>query len=443
MQQHANCYESATNPLHYTDNTLVQRGDVVLYLHEDLGRVTKAQIMRVWDTIYYEDGEPIGVVLIDAESPKNSLPELYTFTVCHNVFGETKSYFRGNITVPEHKIASQLCPLFRMGIYMKKWDEEHKLISVVPQLPHEPYPDPEEIYEDFFRKAVLKEAKKRNPYCLFTAGLWQRENFYPHRALEFFRAAAQFNFAAAWLELGFAYDGSDLLERNPQKAAACFQQAALLKNALAYYELALCYIDGRGIEQSDANALDYLKKAIDNEILPAFLALALYYTHGTFNFLRRKNSPYRVIKLVKPKYREAFKLLKQAAQIPWEKQPVCQFYLAECYRLGHGVRLDPNEATRLYKEAIKYGDIMLPEIQEACYYTGNVSRLMAAIEADSPYASYLAGRMYLYGERNVEKNQIKGKGFLKLAAESAHECAEMAARMLQQKDETSWTFNQL
>lgn len=442
MQRYANCYESATHPLRYTDNTLVQRSDVVLYLHEQDGRATKAQIMRVWDTIYLEDGSPIGVVLLDAESPKNSLPELETFTV-KDLFGNQKTYFRGSLTVPEHKIASQLCPLFRMGIYMKQWNEETKRINVIPQPPHEPYPEPEEIYEDFFHKAVLRGAKKRNPYCLFTVGLWQRENFYPHRALEFFRAAANFNFAAAWLELGYAYDGSDLLERNLQKAATCFEQAAKLNNPLAYYELAMLYIEGKGIKQSDGLAIEYLKQAIDNHIWPAYLTLALYKMQGTFNAFRKKNSPYRMLALVEPKNREAFNLLKRAAEADWSKKTISQFYLAECYRLGLGVRADPEKAHHLYTEAVKFGDIMQEEIQKACYYTGNVTRLMAAIEAGSPYAAYLTGRMYLYGERNVEKNKLEGKRYLKLSAESAHECAEMAARMLQQKDETLWTFNQL
>lgn len=60
---------------------MAQRGDVVLYLHEEEGRITEAQIMRVWDCIYYQDGLPIGVVLVDAESRRDALPEFETFTV--------------------------------------------------------------------------------------------------------------------------------------------------------------------------------------------------------------------------------------------------------------------------------------------------------------------------------------------------------------------------
>ncbi len=442
QQQYANTYESADKPLRYTDNTLVQRGDVVLYLHEEHGRVTKARMMRVWDTIYYKEGEPIGVVLVDAESPKNTLPELQTFTITDR-WGDAETYFRGAITVPQHKIPYQLYPLFRMGFYMKQWNDETKRISMIPQPPHEPYPDPDEIYEDFFQKTVLKHAMQRNPYCLFTAGLWQRQKHYPHRALEFLRAAATLNFPAAWLELGLAYEGSDLLQRNLEKSAACFQQAANLQNPLAYYHLALCYINGKGVTQSDTFAVEYLQNAIEADMLPAFYTLAIYYRTGTFNKWRPKNSPYRHIEPVEPKYRLAFKLLQRAAEERWEHTAECKFYLAECYRLGQGVRPDLPTAHQLYKDAILMGSQLSEEVLEACYYTGNTLQLALSLEAGSIYAAYLLGRMRLYGEQGVEKNKVAGLRYLRMAAESAHDIAEMAGQMLQDKEEVSWTFNQL
>lgn len=441
-QQYANVYESATKPLCYTDKTLAQRGDIVLYLHEEGGRVKEARMMRVWDCIYYQDGEPIGVVLVDAESPKNTLPELQTFTVTDR-WGEEVKYFRGTFTIPQHKIPYQVYPLFRMGFYMKQWNEETQRISVVPQPPHEPYPEPDEIYEAFFQKTVLKHTAERNPFCLFTAGLWQRQKHYPHRALEFYRAAAARHFPAAWLELGFAYEGSDLLRRNLEKSAACFQQAAHLGNPLAYYHLALCYINGKGVTQSDLLALEYLKKAIEAEILPACLTLGLYYSQGTFNAVRPKNSPYRALDLVETKPNLAVKLFKRISSIKWEKTAQSKFYLAECYRLGEGVRADLQAAHRLYKEVIVLGDILSPEYVEACYYMSNTVQLALSAEAGSAYAAYLLGRMRLYGEQGVEKNKLLGLRYLRVAAESGHECAEMAARMLQQKEDVAWTFNRL
>lgn len=442
QEQYANIYESATQPLRYTDNTLAQRGDVVLYLHEEHGRVKEARMMRVWDSVYYQDGEPIGVILVDAASPKNTLPELHTFTVTDR-WGDPHLYFRGKITVPQHKIPYQLFPLFRMGFYMKQWNDETQRVSVVPQPPNEPYPEPDEIYEEFFQKTVLKHAMQRNPYCLFTAGLWQRQKHYPHRALEFYRAAATLNFPAAWLELGLAYEGSDLLQRNPEKSAACFQQASSLQNPLAYYHLALCYINGKGVVQSDTFAVEYLQSAVEAGILPAFYTLAIYYRTGTFNKWRPKNSPYRALEPVEPKHRAAFKLLKRAAEEKWEHTAECKFHLGECYRLGEGVRPDLPTAHELYKDVILTGSQLADEVLEACYYTGNVLQLALSAEAGSAYAAYLLGRMRLYGEQGVEKNKIAGLRYLRIASESPYEFADMAGRMLQQKEDVTWTFNQL
>lgn len=442
MHQHSTCYESTTHPLHYADCTLAQRGDVVLYLSEQDGRITQAQIARVWDAIYYDNGLPIGIVLVDAESPKDSLPELFTFVHKDEITGEAKNYFRGKLTIPQAKVATSLCPLFRSGRYLKKWDKENKRISVMPNLSEEPYPEPEDIYDDFFRETVVNLAKQGNPHCLFTAGLWQRNNYYPHRALEFFRAAAQQNFPPAWLELGFAYQGSDLLTANSQKAAACFQQAMSLGNALAAYQLALCYISGNGVSHSDEAAIICLKTAIEGDIMPARLTLALYYRQGSFHRLLPKNSPYRHRPALAPKHKSAFNLLLKAAETPWAEQAIAKFYLAECYRLGEGTRPNPERAKELYQDASNTGDIMNEDIQSACFYAGNILRLNLAAEHGSPYAAYLLGRMLWNGE-HAEKNRHVAKRYLKVASESAHECAELAVQLLQQKEDLSWAFGKL
>lgn len=440
MQQHANTYESSTHPLHYADNTLAQRGDVVLYLHEEEGRITEAQIMRVWDCIYYQDGLPIGVVLVDAESRRDALPEFETFTV-KNHFGEETKYFRGKLTVSQEKIAGHLSPLFRLGRYARLWNPESKLTSMQPLDTTIPYPEPEDLYDEFIQQTVYERAEVGNPYCLFAAGLWKRKAFYPHQALQFFQAAAQQNFAAAWLELGLAYEGSDLLERNPSKAVACFRQAMELGSPLAAYRLARACITGDGIVQSDEAAIACLKTALDGKIMAAALDLGIYLRTGTFNHLRLKNSPYRLIPHILPKHREAAKLFALAAQTPWSKAAVAKFYLAECYRMGDGVKAHAEHALLLYKEAIRTGDILQEEIQTACYYTGNTARLVAAVENDAdPHAAYLLGKMLWNGER-ADKDRTAGKRYLKLASESGHECAAAAVELLQQKEDTSWAFS--
>lgn len=439
MQQHANTYESSTHPLHYADNTLAQRGDVVLYLHEEEGRIIQAQIMRVWDCIYYEDGSPIGIVLLDAELPRDALPEFETF-FAKNRLGDDVKYFRGKFTVPQEKIKDHVSPLFRLGRYVRLWNPESKLISMQPTDNTIPYPEPDELYDEFVQQTVYERAEVGNPYCLFVAGLWKRKAFYPHQALQFFQAAAQQNFAAAWLELGLAYEGSDLLERNPAKAVACFRQAVELGNPLAAYRLARACVTGEGIVQSDEAAIACLKTALDGKIMAAALDLGIYLRTGTFNHIRMKNNPYRLIPHILPQHRQAAKLFALAAQAKWKNAAVAKYYLAECYRLGDGVKANAEHALLLYREAVKTGDILIEEIQLACYYTGNTARLLAAVENDGdPHAAYLLGKMLWNGER-ADKDRTAGKRYLKLASESGHECAAEAVQLLQQKEDTSWAF---
>lgn len=438
MQQHANIYESSTHPLHYADNTLAQRGDVVLYLHEEQGRITKAQIMRVWDCIYYQDGLPIGVVLLDAETRRDALPEFETFLVKNNLGDEIK-YFRGKTTVSQENIAGHLFPLFRLGRFVRLWNPETKQISMQAMDNTIPYPEPEDIYDEFIQETIYERAEVGNPYCLFVAGLWKRNEFMPHQALQFFQQAAQLNFAAAWLELGLAYEGSDLLERNPTKSVACLRHAMELGNSLAAYRLAHACIKGEGIAQSDEAAIACLKTALAGNIMSAALDLGIYLHQGTFNHFRMKNSPYRLIPAILPKHRQAAKLFALAAQTPWKNAAVAKFYLAECYRTGEGIKANAEHALVLYKEAVKTGDIMIEEIQKACYYTGNIARLQVAVDNGDPHAAYLLGRMLWNGER-ADKDRITGKRHLKFASESGHECADEAVKLLQQKEDISWAF---
>lgn len=438
MQQYANIYESSHHPLHYADNTLAQRGDVVLYLHEEEGRIVDAKIMRVWDGIYYQDGMPIGIVLIDAESRRDALPELQPFVI-HNAMGEEEKYFRGTLTITQEQIFGHVTPLFRLGRYVRKWDKNTQMTTMQAISDSEPYPEPDDIYDEFVRETVYQHAQAGNPYCLFVAGLWKRNEFYPHQAIQFFEQAARLDFAAAWLELGLAYEGSDLLARNPAKAMACLHHAMKLGNPLAAYRVAHGYITGDGIAQSDAAAIACLKTAMAGNIMPAVLDLAKYLYTGTFNHIRLKNSPYRLIPHIAPKYRDAAKLFAVAAQANWTHAAVAKFYLAECYRMGQGVRANAEHALLLYKEAVRLGDIMAEEIQIACFYTGNTLRLQAAVDSGDPHANYLLGRMLWNGER-TDKDRVAGKRYLKFAAESSHECAEEAVKLLQQKEDVSWAF---
>lgn len=418
-------YESHTQPLHYTSRVLLEAGDIVLHLVEEQGRVVAAQAAQVWGTLYYDDGSPIGAVLVPPHQVE--LGDYYLFTKV-DAAGKEKVYYCNKNTLTQKQIYRNVEFLSRSQPTAQMWLPEKEVIVDRPMMSNMlPYPD--HVSEQFFHSAVVHYAKQGNPVSLFAAALWLRAQGKAQQAIHGLQKAAEKHFSFAWLELGFEYNDNGMLGHHPDKAVACFRQAAYGGLPLANYHLALAHIDGNGVEQSDALALTHLHKAKDGDIWAAYLALALYYRSGSFNHLRPPSSPYRSHSPAQLNAPLAAKLLFHIADKPWIGAPIATYYLAECYRTGAGVQMDKDYAKTLYKQAAELGDIRTEEIQYAAYYNGEVERLTQIAE-DNPLVSYLLGRMYWFGEF-APKNFEIAKRYLKVAANSGHRCAREASQLLQ------------
>lgn len=436
---YSTCYESATHPLHYADNTLVQRGDYVICFSEENNRITHATYARVWDTLYYDNGLPIGTVLIDANHSTAYVPEFSIFDETDSN-GNKKFYFRTQHTYDQNETANFLYPLIRKGNYLKIWQKDKSLVKMELFSRKEVYPNPEDFTFQVFYQTVLQRAQEGDATCLFTMALWQQEKHRTDKAIRFYQAAAEKHNANAWLELGFAYDSEDgILEHNPEKAMRCFKQAAEYGNRFGQYLYALYFINGNNnIQQSDAEALYWLHKSAEQDFAPACLKLGLYHHYGSFNYMRPKNSPYRRTNPIQEAQPEiAASMFAKAARQKWKHTALAKFHLAECYRNGWGVNEDSNEAMRLYCEAVVEGDIQHEEIQAAIYHTGNVELLGMIADNGHIYAAYLLGRSYWHGEHG-QKDRVVGRRYLRMAAESGHECATEAAQLLLEKEDNSW-----
>lgn len=438
MSHHANCYESATDPLCYADQTLVQRGDYVICFGRNEGRVTAIGRARVWDTLYYDNGTAIGTVLIDADAPKKYIPDFYTFEAGDEESG-IKKYFKSDRTLSSTETVRQLYPLFRAGNYLKTWHADTGRVSMQLLPRTEDYPAPKTFDAAFFYQAVLKRAQQNDAACLFAVGFWQREKGEGQQAIRFFQSAAEQDYADAWLELGLEYAEGSILAHNAEKSAMCLQHAAGRGSMLGQYRLALCHIHGWGVEQSDDEAVRWLQAAAASAFAPACYELGLFYAKGTFNHLRVKGSSHRrhnPIREAEPVLAAA--MFAEAAGQDWSKTALAKFYLAECYRNGRGLRHDRELALNLYREAVAQGNIEDEEIQAAIYYAGRVDLLRRAADNGHIYAAYLLGRMYWRGEH--ERDRVAGRRYLRQAAESGHECAADAAQMLLEKQDKSWAF---
>lgn len=434
-------YSSQLHPLCYTDHILIRSGDIVLHLIEEQGRMIGAEPARVWETLYYDNGLPIGIALVPQVSIGNDFSGFYTFTKIDSSTGQEKKYFRNHHTLNQQDINRRIALLARANHSAEIWMEQSG--EIVPNIKlKNPVPYPKgELSDQAFRHSVIHQAKMGNPVCLFATALWFREQYNIKPAIHGFQKAAQKNFAPAWLELGLAYLNGDLLEPHPDKATACFRQAVQVGSPLANYYLALSHVDGIGIEQSDKQAIRHLKRAAEHGITAACLALGLYYLSGTFNHLRPRLSPYRRLSPSIARPHLAVSLFFQASSHHTMDAHIAEYYLAECYRTGNGVVLDKEYASELYQRAATQGDITREEIQSAAYYNGDVERLEEAANGNNAFAAYLLGRMHWFGEY-APKDIMKARRYLRQAAESGHSCAGEAEELLRSDNEYGWASSQ-
>lgn len=436
IMQYANIFSSSTQPLVYTDDTLVQRGDIVLRLREHDGRVVSAEVAKVWQPMYYEDGSPLGVVLVAANADLDEQPAYETF-VHTEPDGSQKTYFKTAIMLDQYLIYSNLSPLFRDGQYVREWLRKKGEIRV--RQVSEEYEYPNKINNEIFRHAVVNMAQNGNPAATFAIGLWQRDAEKMDRAAKCFRAAAQQGHAPSWVEIGMMYAASDTNVQNMRYAAECFRHAAEAGSAFGAYRLAKCYIEGIGVAPDDDMALMLLSKAASMGLNSAILDLGIYYRYGHFNN-HRLMSDYVSKHSSEPDFKQAFECFSAVVKQNWTRIDSAKYHLAECYRLGMGVeQTDPQKAIRLYQEASEHGYLEEDEIQQAAYRAGNIDRLTEAANVGYPLAAYLLGRMYWNGENGLKADVIHGGDYLYIAAESEHPCAVEAKKLLSQ-GQGSWEF---
>ncbi len=437
----ATVYESSVRPLLYADNTLVQRGDFVLRLHESEGRIVHAEVARVWDTLYYDNGLPIGTALVAADAPHNRLPEFESFTLT-GADGTVKQYFRNRDTLDEYATRRLLSPLFRAGNYIKSWHPDTGRVTLKPLIRNLPHPQPADFARKrFFVETVRAQAQAGNPVCLFVLALYRRSKRRYADAIGYFRAAAEAHCGAAWLELGIEYREGTLLEPNPFKAAQCFLQAAENGSMLGQYHTALNLIHGsNGMPQNDEQALYWLCRAAENGHPAACLEAGRYYLSGTFNHLRAKNSPYRLNPAAPARPEAAAAMFAKAAFRQWEGAAVAKFHLGECYRSGMGVRPNEDDAAKLYRAATEEGDWHDESVQTAAYRIHDAELLETAAENGEAYAAYLIGKMYWNGE-GIDRDRNLGRRYLRQALESPHECSPQAGALLHEKGDNAHGYN--
>lgn len=159
-------------------------------------------------------------------------------------------------------------------------------------------------------------------------------------ALRYYQAAMEMDFPDAIERMAEAYLGDELgLEKDEKTALKLFKRAAKLGNAAAQYNLGMAYACGYyGLTADKEKAIFWLKKSAKGENPMACVQMGLYY--------------YYTVK-TEAAYRKAFKMFVSGYYLG-EKEAAVNIGL--CYLQGNGVKRDPKEAVKRFREAVKTTD---------------------------------------------------------------------------------------
>ncbi|MDH3742631.1 MAG: caspase family protein [Hyphomicrobiales bacterium] len=144
--------------------------------------------------------------------------------------------------------------------------------------------------------------------------------------------------AAALTRLADTYRLGRGVAQSDAEALNYYRKAARMGYPRAQYSMALMYTEGRGVTRSDSKAVQWYLKAAENGYLSAMHNLANNYKSGTG---------------VSRSYGEAARWYRKAADGGHAK---AMFELAYAYNLGRGVTKNDAEAVRWYHKAADLGN---------------------------------------------------------------------------------------
>jgi len=231
-------------------------------------------------------------------------------------------------------------------------------------------------------------------------------------------AASQGDADAQYELAGYYQKGfSHLLEANPTEAFNWYKKAAEQGHVEALENLAYCYLFGHGVEENEEQFVfwiyeaakkgsakaqhevgrrswqgktekekrSWLKKAADQQYLPAILELAYHYAHldkpeleqaviwykkaialGDTSAMVSLGEIYFDLDNNLHDYSKAFELFRQAA----DQRDDAKWYLGECYYYGLAVEQDDREAFKWFSAAAEDDNLNAKLSLANCYYYG-------------------------------------------------------------------------
>jgi len=266
----------------------------------------------------------------------------------------------------------------------------------------------------YFRKAAEQghpQAQHELGSC-YWSGLFVTQD--KVEAAKWFRKAAEQGYANAQFDFGGCYFNGDGVQQNKTEATKWFRKAAERGHIQAQYILGQCYNEGVGVLQDKADAAKWFRKAAEQGYAEAQYDLGCAYSEGIG---------------VQQSQTEAVKWYRKAAEQGYAN---AQNNLGNLYKSGQGVAQDCGEAVKWFRKAAEQGIDTAQCNLGLCYSTGEgVPQDLAeaarwfrkAAEQGWAQAQFNLGLCYYMGV-GVQQNKTEAVRWLRKAAEQGHSKAQ-------------------
>ena len=252
-------------------------------------------------------------------------------------------------------------------------------------------------------------------FFAFTVQLPAQQTEADRKLLAEVRAQAEKSDAQFQFELGAAfYFGNLGLAKNAVEAVNWYRKAADQNFAPAQSNLGLCYTKGEGVSKDDVEAVKWYRKAAEQNLAMAQFNLGVCYEFGEG---------------VGTNEVEAVKWYRSAAE---QNLALAQFNLGKCYLNGRGVVKDEVEAVKWCGRAAEQNYGGAQYVLGACYANGQgvrkdtveaVKWYRKAAEQNVDLAQYNLGLMYVRGQ-GVSQDFSEAMVWFRKAAEQGYASAE-------------------
>lgn len=233
-----------------------------------------------------------------------------------------------------------------------------------------------------------------------------------NKAIDYFKRSAELNNKNGLYEYGKALLFGENITQDMPKAIDFLEKAVRLGNLNAKRFLALEYISGEHIEQDIDKGIEMLTECADGgDTLSCFMLGRIYFKGEFVN-------------------RDLSKAEKYLLMADKDSGYAC-YYLGRLYLEGE--KYDPDKAVEWLEKAVTYDDISANAsyslakilLEDNKYHdTQKAIKLLELSAEENNWASFLLGRLYVFGTEDIEKDKEKAMEWLNRSADDGNVYAQ-------------------